>query len=147
MASASGWGDQGKERVMRTAKPNGFAEMEMSLEKDIAKNIHELNCANTAFRQVENDDGQASASDLGALLRRVAEASTHEIEVLIDELDGLRKKLHSDGSRIESDIERYAELSQGVMQLTAIISDNVKRIPGAPSISPYDAAKEAKAHG
>jgi hypothetical protein len=42
----------------------------------------------------------------------------------------------SDGDRIQSDIERYAELSQGVMQLAAIISDSVKKIPGAPSISP-----------
>jgi len=147
MASASDGVIKGKECVMRTAKPNGFAEMEMSLEKDIAKNIHELNRANTAFRQVENVDGQASAGDLGTLLRRVAEASTREIEVLIEELHGLRKKLQSEGSRIQSDIERYAELSQGVMQLTAIISDNVKRIPSAPSISPYDAAQEAKAHG
>jgi hypothetical protein len=36
-----------------------------------------LNRANTAFRQVENDH----ASDLGTLLRRVAEASTREVEV------------------------------------------------------------------
>jgi hypothetical protein len=129
-------GNQGKECVMRTAKPNGFAEMEMSLEKDIARNIHELSSANTAFRQVENDDDQASAGDLGTLLRRVAEASTHEVEVLINELHGLRKKLQSDGDRIQSDIERYAGLSQGVMQLAAIISDNVKKIPFAPSISP-----------
>jgi hypothetical protein len=66
----------------------------------------------------------------------VAEASIHEVEVLIHELHGLRKKLQSDGDRIQSDIEGYAELSQGVMQLTAIIADSVKKIPGAPSISP-----------
>ena len=125
---------------MRTARPNGSTEIERSLEKDIARNTHELNRANTAFRQVENDH----ASDLGTLLRRVAEASTHEVEVLIDDLYGLRKKLHSDGDRIQSDIERYAELSQGVMQLAGIISDNVKKIPGAPSISSQHAAQEAE---
>jgi hypothetical protein len=120
---------------MKSAKPNG-SEMERSLEKDIASNVQELSRANTAFRQVENGNRETSASDLGALLRRVAEASIHEVEVLIDELHGLRNKLQRDGDRIQSDIEGYAELSQGVIQLTAIIADSVKKIPGAPSISP-----------
>jgi hypothetical protein len=71
-----------------------------------------------------------SATDLGILLRRVSEGSTREIDGLINELHGLRKKLETDGNRIQSDIVRYAELSQGVMQLTAIISDNVKQLPG-----------------
>ena len=104
---------------MRSAKPNGSAEMERFLEKDIARNIHELSRANTALRQ----------DDLGTLLRRVAEQSIHEVEVLIDELHGLRKKLQADGDRIQSDIEGYAELSQGVVRLTAIISDSVKKFP------------------
>jgi hypothetical protein len=120
---------------MRTSKSNG-AEIERSLEKDIAKNIHELTRANTVFSQVENANDETSSSDLGTLLRRVAETSTHEVEVLINELHGLRKTLMSDGHRIQCDIERYAELSQGVMQLAAIISDSVKEIPGASSISP-----------
>jgi hypothetical protein len=94
-----------------------------------------LTRADAALREVENGNGE-SGSDVGTLLRRVAEASTHEVEVLIDDLQGLRKKLASDGVRIQSDIERYAELSQGVMQLAAIISDSVKKIPGAPSITP-----------
>ena len=121
---------------MRSAKPNGSAEIERSLEKDIAKNIYELSCANTAFSQTENGNDETSATDLGTLLRRVAEASTREVEALISELHGLRKTLVSDGNRIQSDIEKYAELSQGVMQLTAIISDSVKKIPGVPNISP-----------
>ena len=66
-------------------------------------------------------------------MRRVSEASTREIESLIDELHTLRKKLESHGERIRNDIARYAELSQGVMQLTTIISDNVKKLPpGVP---------------
>ena len=125
---------------MRTAKPNGSAEIDSSLERDIGRNVHELSRANAAFRQVGNGNGETSASDLGTLLRRVAEASTREVEALIDELDGLRKKLESDGDRIQRDVERYAELSQAVMQLAAIISDNVKKIPTAPSISSYQGA-------
>jgi hypothetical protein len=121
---------------MRTAKPNGSTEIDRSLEKDIGRNVHELTRANAAFSQVEDGNDEMSAVNLRTLLRRVAEASTHQVEALIDELHGLRRKLASDGDRIQSDIERYAELSQGVMQLTAIISDSVKKIPGGPSISP-----------
>jgi hypothetical protein len=126
---------------MRAAKPNGSTEIgssleiESSLEKDIGRNIHELTRTSTAFRQSKNGDGEMSPDDLGALLSRVSEGSTREIENLIDELHGLRRKLETEGSRIQSDIARYAELSQGVMQLTIIISDNVKKLPGAPGIT------------
>jgi uncharacterized membrane-anchored protein YhcB (DUF1043 family) len=70
-----------------------------------------------------------SGDNLGALMRRVAEASTREVETLIDELHELRKKLESDAERIQSDIVRHAELSQGAMELTTIISDNLKKLP------------------
>ena len=121
---------------MRTAKPNGSTEIDRSLERDIATNVHEMARANTAFRQVEDGNEEMSADNLHTLLHRVTEASTHEVETLIDELHGLHKKLKSDGDRIQNDIARYAELSQGAMQLAAIISDSVKKIPGAPSINP-----------
>jgi hypothetical protein len=58
-----------------------------------------------------------------------------EIDNLISELQTLRRKLQTDGDRIQRDIAKYAELSQQVMQLTTIISDSVKKLPGAPSIS------------
>src|SRR5262249_1531643 len=120
---------------MRTAKQNGSTEIEPSLEKDIGRNIHELARTSAAFRQTKNSDGEMSPDDLGTLLSRVSESSTREIENLIDELHGLRRKLETEGSRIQSDIARYAELSQGVIQLTVIISDNVKKLPSAPSIN------------
>ena len=115
---------------MRSTKSNGSTEIIESLEKEIGTNIHELTRKSAAFRQPENGDGETSATDLGMLLRRVSEGSTREIDGLINELHALRKKLETDGNRIQSDIVRYAELSQGVMQLTAIISDNVKQLPG-----------------
>jgi hypothetical protein len=113
---------------MRTAKQNGSTEIDRSLERDIARNV------NTAFRQVENGNDETSSGDLGTLLRRVAEASTHEVETLIDQLHRLRETLVSDGVRIQNDIARYAEFSQGAMQLSAMISDGVKEIPGASSL-------------
>jgi flagellar biosynthesis chaperone FliJ len=64
-------------------------------------------------------------------LHRLSEVSTHEIEKLIDELQALRKQLQNAGNRIQRDIAEYAELSQQIMQLTAIISDSVKKLPRA----------------
>jgi leucyl-tRNA synthetase len=116
---------------MRTAKLNGTIEIDRSSEKDIARNVHEMTRVYTAFRQVENNNDETSSSDLGTLLRRVAEASTHEVETLIDELHRQRETLVSNGVRIQNDIARYAELNQGA--LAAIISDAVKKVPDAPS--------------
>ena len=81
-----------------------------SLEMDIERNVHES-------------------------LRRVYEASTCEIDNLISELRGLREKLETDCDHIQSDIAEYAKLSEGVVQLTAIISDGVEKLPSAPRMS------------
>jgi hypothetical protein len=113
---------------MKSTKSNGSIEIGQSLERDIAAGIHALTRTSEALHRPENGNGEVSADNLGTLLRRVSEASTREVESLIDELHGLRRKLESDGARIQSDIAKYAELSQAVMQLTTIISDNVKNL-------------------
>ena len=67
---------------------------------------------------------------LGTLLRQVSNTSIGEIDSLISELKTLGRKLQTDGDRIQRDIAEHAELSQQVMQLTKIISDSVKKLPG-----------------
>jgi hypothetical protein len=108
-------------------KAIGATEIDEVLE--VGRNIHEVKRAGTAFHPPDNGEGEMSAHNLGTLLRRVTDQSTHEIEKLIDELQLLRKKLETDGDSLQNAIARHSELSQGVMQLTAIISDNVKRLP------------------
>jgi methyl-accepting chemotaxis protein len=115
---------------MGSAKLNGSAEVNQSSELDVRRNTHERAHASGAFRRVENGDGEVAANGLEDLLRRVAEVSTGEIENLIDEFHGLRKKLQTDLSRIQHDIAEYRELSQAVMQLAATISDGMKEFPG-----------------
>ena len=74
---------------------------------------------NTALRAIENKDsselarGQAvsgdvktSAEELAALLSRVSEAPTREIEKLINQLQRLRTQLQNAGNRIQRDIAR-----------------------------------------
>jgi len=84
------------------------------------------------LEQTENGDGERSPEHLGTLLRQVSRASMGEIESLIVELKTLHKKLQTDGDRIQRDIAQHADLSQQVMQLTNIISDSVKKLPGRP---------------
>ena len=81
-------------------------------------------------RQTESNDGEMSGEHLGTLLRQVSKTSIGEIDGLIVELRTLHKKLQTDGERIQRDIAEHAELSHQVMQLTRIISDNVKKLPG-----------------
>lgn len=115
--------------AMRAAKPSEVAEIRKSTELSAGGNISELAPAIDASRLAEMSDGQASADNLGTLVRRVSESSSQQIENLVGELQSLRKKLHSDGNRIQSEIEEYAVLSQQVMQLTTIISESMSKLP------------------
>ena len=72
---------------------------------------------------------KTSADDLAVMLRRLSDAPNREIEKLINQLQSLRRQLQNAGNRIQRDIAEFAELSQQVMQLTAIISDGVKKLP------------------
>ena len=55
-------------------------------------------------------------NNVQTLMDLVAERSRREVENLIDELHGLRKKLGNDRERIQSAIARHSKLSQEVMQ-------------------------------
>lgn len=117
---------------MKFAKPVGPAQIEQPSEVNNRANIAELTRESDTSHQNNNND-ELSADDLSALLRRVTEASTHEIENLMGELRGLRSKLQNDGHRIQSDIAKYTQLSQSILQLATVISDNVKKLPDASS--------------
>jgi methyl-accepting chemotaxis protein len=97
------------------------------------ENVRLVRRNNAAFRQVENSD-DASVDNLPTLLGRVVETSTGEIERLIEELQTLRGRLQGDSDRIQTDIAKYAALSEQVMQVTKIVSDSVQKLPEAPSI-------------
>jgi hypothetical protein len=99
---------------------------------DIEDNVRALANGSAVFRQGDNSNGDATATNLSSLLRRVSGNSTREIDTLIGDLRDLREKLRSDGDRIHRDIVEYAALSQQVMQLSKIISESVKRLPDAP---------------
>jgi hypothetical protein len=109
-------------------KAAGVAEIDKSLEAEIGRNIHAFK-RTAAVSHPASAEHEMTADNLGTLFRRMAKLSMSEVESLIDELHRLRKKLEADGDLIERAIARHAEQSQGVMQLTTIIGDNVKRLP------------------
>ena len=86
--------------------------------------MHELSHA----RHAETDDGQMPTENLSALLGRVSEKSTSQIDDLVGDFGRLREKLRTDGERIQREIEEYNRLSQQVMQLTKTISESVEKV-------------------
>ena len=75
----------------------------------------------------ETDDGPMT-ENLSALLGRVSENSTSQIDDLVGDFGRLREKLRTDGERIQREIEEYSRLSQQVMQLTKTISEGVEKV-------------------
>lgn len=124
---------------MTFVKPLDPAELSKSAQAEVEGNIRDLIRRDSdMLRQSGESDSEMIASNVSSLLRRVSGTSTREIDNLINELQTLREKLRSDGSRVQRDIVEYASLSQSVMQLTKIISESltqVKSLPDAPSIS------------
>ena len=111
------------------SKATRATEITEQLEVEIGENIRELKRNGAALPRREKAMPGSSADDLGILFRQMTERSTREIENLIDELQSLRKKLENDGDLIERAIAQHSQFSQGAMQLTAMIADNVKRLP------------------
>ncbi len=122
---------------MTITEPVLYAE-DKSSERE-AGGYRKLARVGPAFQQTNSGNGDAdgdlSAENLNNLLRRLSKTSIGEIDNLITELQTLRRKLSTDGERIQSDIAKHAELNQQVMQLTTIITDSVKKLPGASAIS------------
>ena len=85
---------------------------------------HEL----THKRAAEGDEGEMPPENFGDALDQVTKTSTGEIDSLIGEFQRLRGTLQTDSERIQRQIEEYAALSQQVMQLTKIISENVEKV-------------------
>ncbi len=111
------------------SKARAVAEIDEFLDAEIGRNIQELKRIDHASPHQENATGDKLGDDVGMLFRQITERATREIEDLVDELHSLGKKLEADGDLIERAIERHSQFSQGAMQLTTMLADNVKRLP------------------
>lgn len=68
-----------------------------------------------------------SAENLNALIRRVADASTEEIDRVIRELQGVRDRLRGEGERVSREIVGYASSIQATMSAMKDINDSLRQ--------------------
>jgi hypothetical protein len=78
-----------------------------------------------SLRRAPDSDGELVASNISTLLQRVAGSSVQEIDRLIAELQTLRNLLHSEGARVQREINEFAHLSHSAMQSTRIIAESL----------------------
>jgi hypothetical protein len=63
-----------------------------------------------------------TGSDYSSLVSQITVQSVHEIDHLIQGLQGVREKLNDNGDRLYREIAQHAAFSQSIIQLTEIIS-------------------------
>jgi hypothetical protein len=112
-------------------KAVGTTEIGSLLEVEIARSLQQSKSKAAVPHRASAE--HEMADKLRALFCRMAKLSMNEVDSLIDELHRLRTKLEIDSDLIERAIAQHSAHSQGVMELTTIIADNVKRLPNPAS--------------
>jgi hypothetical protein len=72
-----------------------------------------------------DDASERATNELLSLVRQAAEGSKREVDLLINELKDLQKKLDDDHERINKQVAQYISFSQSARQLTKIALDGV----------------------
>jgi methyl-accepting chemotaxis protein len=103
------------------------------MSAEASKANHDLIPSSDASSKTKNDGNSTWVSELDGLLGRVSEDSTREIASLKDDFNGLQKKLENDLDRIKQDVAEYSELTQAVTELTAVLSENMKKVQSVVS--------------
>ena len=92
--------------------------------------------ANSSLHRQRSEADPANdpaAENLNELIRRVAGASTDEINHVILELQRVRDMLHGESERLSREIAHYASLNQHLMSGMKVIAENLKQWQGAPA--------------
>jgi methyl-accepting chemotaxis protein len=98
------------------------------MSAEVSEANHDLISSSDASGKAKNDGDKTWVNELDGLLCRVSEDSTREIASLKDDFNGLQKKLENDLDRIKQDVAEYSELTQAVTELTAVLSENMKKV-------------------
>jgi hypothetical protein len=67
--------------------------------------------------------GQAVASELASLIKRVTASSVREVDHLIADLQMLREKLEGDAARVQRELAEYAAFGESTLQSMSVISE------------------------
>ena len=75
-----------------------------------------------------SDERKETGSDYSSLVSQISGRSVHEIDHLIEGLQGLREKLNNDGDRLYRQIGQYGAFSQSIIELMKIVSDGMASV-------------------
>jgi hypothetical protein len=89
-----------------------------------------------------SDPSKEPGNDYSSLVSQMSGQSVHEIDHLIEGLQGVREKLNNDGDRLYRDIVQYTAFSQSILELTKIVSDGMAFVnkSGTAVATPKDVA-------
>src|SRR5215468_2072755 len=85
-------------------------------------------------RHPENEN-EMVASSINSVLQRTTATSVQEIDRLITEMQTLRDTLHSEATRVQGEVFRYARLTQAALQSTKIIAESLTQLKKGPDAS------------
>ena len=119
-------------------KMRNTVEDDKSAEMQVEGEIREFVRSDVVgIRRQPESDGELVASNVNQVLQRVAGTSVQEIDKLITEMQTLRDTLHSEATRVQVEVFRYATLTQAALQSTKIIAESLtqlKKGPDAPAL-------------
>src|SRR5262249_6004810 len=78
--------------------------------------------------------------NLNSLIKRVSGASMDEIERVLQQLQGVRDMLRSEGERVTREIAGYASLSHAAVTAMKVIADSLTQWKNAPGRPPAPGA-------
>ena len=76
-------------------------------------------------RAMPDGASEQAATNINSLLDRVSGSSVTEIDRLIADLRNVRDFLHSEGERVQREIQSYAQLSSVAMTSVKIIAESM----------------------
>ena len=94
------------------------SEFEGEIREFIRRDVSHL-------RRPQNEASEAAVNNINSLLDRVSGSSVSEIDRLIADLRSVRDFLHSEGERVQREIQSYAQLSTVAMTSVKIIAESM----------------------
>jgi hypothetical protein len=124
---------------MTQVRPVRAAEDDSAPASELEGQIREVIRRDVAPAQrAAEADVDLVASNINAVIQRVAAPSVSEIDRFIGELQTMRDFLQAEGRRVQLEIVSYAQLSQAAMKSSKIISDAIGHWKTAVDTAPNE---------
>jgi hypothetical protein len=111
-----------------------------------AKLEHDLAISGTEHAAAENRSNAPAPSNAGDQVGRILQASVSEIDVLVSDLNQLRRRLMLDGERLQREVDKYAELTVASVSAVKIFGQTMvelRKLSAPPSLAPRGPARDA----